>query len=92
MERIHKKLGATLFGRGDGARWVFFEGEACDFQTSVIYGESQILSWVESNQAFGLDNSAIQIGIHSRHSDHNNPKLFFEEKYDLAYWLVQLIW
>ena len=61
MKRIHKKVLVTLFGRGGGGRWVLFDGEVRELRvlyTSTIsrgYMKSQILSWVEGNQAFGLE-------------------------------------
>ena len=58
MKRIHKTLWVALFGRGGGAGWGLLFGEAMELH--ILYYiericESEILSWVESNPAFGRD-------------------------------------
>ena len=42
MERIHKKLGVTLFGRGGERKWVLFNGEPCDFHIVCIYEDGYL--------------------------------------------------
>ena len=44
MERIHKKLGVTLFGRGGERKWVLLFGEPPDFHIYISRGyvKSQI--------------------------------------------------